>query len=470
MKKEISTYISNNKERFILELFDFLRIPSVSSDSLCEDEMIKAASYVKFHLLTAGADFAKVEKTDGHPVVFAEKFISHELPTVLIYGHYDVQPADPIELWDSPPFEPIIRNNKIYARGACDDKGQLFMHIKSLEFLTASDNLNCNLKYLFEGEEEIGSVSLEKYILENKDKLKSDVVLISDTAMINNETPSIIYSLKGIAYFDITVTGPSKDLHSGINGGTVANPVNVLCEMIGKLKDENNKITIPGFYDDIITPSEKDRTYIKQIDFDLEKYKSEFGLIETSGEAGFNTLEQISFRPTLDVNGIWGGHTGQGAKTIIPSKAHAKISMRLVPGQSAKNVIDSFMQYFKSIAPSSVSIEINTIASCESALTPTDSIAFKAAEIAISETFGKKPIPIRIGGSIPVVSMFEKLLNINSVLMGFGLDSDNIHGPNEHFGVYNFLKGIETIPIFIKHYGALHQKNIEQLKNEEINY
>ena len=453
MKKEINRYIDSNKDRFISELFDFLRIPSISSNSLHQSDMNKAAGFVKSHLVAAGADFADIIQTNGHPVVYAEKFVSEELPTVLIYGHYDVQPADPVELWNSPPFEPIIKDNKIYARGACDDKGQMFMHIKALEYLVASNNLNCNLKYLFEGEEEIGSVSLENFIVNNKEKLKADLVLISDTAMIDNETPSIIYGLKGLTYFDITITGPSKDLHSGINGGTVSNPINVLCGIIGKLKDEQNKITIPGFYDDILTPSENDKRYLEQVDFDVEQYKSEFGLIETSGEDGYSTLEQISFRPTLDVNGIWGGHNGQGAKTIIPSKAHAKISMRLVPGQSAEKVINSFVDYFKSLTPSSVSVEINAIASCESALTPTDSIAFKAAELAMFETFGKKPIPMRIGGSIPVVSLFEKHLNANSILMGFGLNSDDIHSPNEHFGVFNFLKGIETLPIFINKYG-----------------
>ena len=467
MKKEINTYIDANKDRFISELFDFLRIPSVSSNSLHKADMIKAASFIKSHLVAAGADVAEINQTNGHPVVYAEKFVSKDLPTILIYGHYDVQPADPVELWDSPPFKPVIKNNQIYARGACDDKGQMFMHIKSLEYLVASNNLNCNLKYLFEGEEEIGSVSLENYIINNKEKLRTDLVLISDTAMIDNETPSIIYGLKGITYFDITITGPSKDLHSGINGGTVSNPINVLCSIIGKLKDEKNKITIPGFYDDILAPSENDKSYIDQVAFDLEQYKSEFGLIATSSEEGYSTLEQISFRPTLDVNGIWGGHTGQGAKTIIPSKAHAKISMRLVPGQSVEKVINSFVDYFKSMTPSSVSVEINTIASCESALTPTDSIAFKASEIAMFETFGKKPIPMRIGGSIPVVSLFEKVLNVNSILMGFGLNSDDIHSPNEHFGVYNFLKGIETLPIFINQYGILFQnEEISQLETK----
>lgn len=455
MKSSINSYISENKERFLSELFDFLRIPSVSSNPVHENDMIKAACFVKSSLIDAGADFAEIERTDGYPVVYAEKFVSSELPTVLVYGHYDVQPAEPIELWNSHPFKPVIKNGKIYARGACDDKGQLFMHIKSLEYLSSENKLNCNLKYLFEGEEEIGSVSLENYILNNKEKLKSDLVLISDTAMIDNETPSIIYGLKGMTYFDITVTGPSKDLHSGINGGTVGNPINILCSMIGKLKDENNKITIPGFYDDILIPSENDKNYLKQVSFDLDKYKSEFGLLETSGEAGYNTLEQLSFRPTLDVNGMWGGHTGHGAKTIIPSKAHAKISMRLVPGQSSENVIDLFVSYFKSLAPNSVTVEINTIASCESTLTPTDSISFKAAENAMLETFGKKPVPMRIGGSIPVVSLFEKHLKVNSILMGFGLDTDDIHSPNEHFGVFNFLKGIETIPVFINQYGDL---------------
>ena len=453
--KNLLEYIEENKDRFVAELSDFLRISSVSSDDTYIENIREAAQFIKEKILLAGADMASVELTEKHPIVYAEKIIDPEFPTVLIYGHYDVQPADPIELWNHPPFEPIVKDGKIYARGACDDKGQMYMHIKSLEYLSLSNSLQCNLKFLFEGEEEIGSPSLEKYLNENKDKLKADVVLVSDTAMIDNETPSLIYGLKGITYFDIEVTGSNKDLHSGIYGGSVANPLNILCSMIGKLKDEDEKITIPHFYDDIVLPSDTEIRAVHKAPFDINKFKKEVGVDFVSGEKGFDTLERIAFRPTLDVNGMWGGHTGQGAKTVIPSKAFAKISMRLVNGQSVDKVIASFESYFKSLAPETVEVKISVIASCESALTPIDSIAFKAAESAIEQSFGKLPIPLRIGGSIPVISMFQRQLNIQSVLMGFGLDSDDIHSPNEHFGIWNFLKGIETIPRFYECYSGL---------------
>lgn len=448
-------FIRENKERFIAELSEFLRIPSVSSDDRYIGNIREAAQFLQEKMLQVGADNASVELTDKHPIVYAEKIIDPSLPTVLVYGHYDVQPADPIELWDHPPFEPIVKDGKIYARGACDDKGQLFMHLKSLEYLTLTNSLKCNLKFLFEGEEEIGSPSLEKYLQENKEKLRADIVLVSDTAMIDNETPSLIYGLKGITYFDIEVTSSTKDLHSGIYGGSVANPLNVLCTMIGKLKNEDQKITIPHFYDDIIAPSRDEIRSIHKIPFDSTNFKKETGVEFVSGEKGYDTLERIAFRPTLDVNGMWGGHTGQGAKTVIPAKAFAKISMRLVDGQSAEKVIASFEEYFKSLAPAMVDVKISVIGACESALTPIDSIAFKAAELAIQDTFGKLPIPVRIGGSIPVISMFQRQLNLQSILMGFGLDSDDIHSPNEHFGIWNFLKGIETIPQFYEHYFAL---------------
>ena len=452
--EQLNENLQFHKDRFLQELLDFLRIPSVSSSDLSQADLYSTAHFLKEHLLKAGADVACVEQTEKWPVVYAEKIVDSSLPTVLVYGHYDVQPAEPLELWMHPPFDPIIKEGKIFARGACDDKGQVFMHVKSLELMTSINNCPCNLKFLFEGEEEIGSPSLEKYLQDNIEKLKADVVLVSDTALISNETPSLIYGLKGITYFDVELTGANKDLHSGIHGGTVENPLHVLCNMISKLHDENKQITIPGFYDDIIEPSHLEKELVNQIPFDLEQFKSEVGVKIVTGEKGYSTLERISFRPTLDVNGIWGGHNGQGAKTVIASKAFAKISMRLVNGQSIENVISSFETYFKSLAPDTVEVKLTVLASCESALTPIDSIAYKAAESAMFQTFGKKPLPVRMGGSIPVIALFEKVLGINSVLMGFGLDSDNIHGPNEHYGVWNFFKGIDTIPLFYKYFAS----------------
>ncbi len=456
--EEVENYITTNQDRFISELIEFLKIPSVSSNDHYLEDSVKAAFFVKEQLLKAGADISEVRETAKIPIVYAEKIVDINLPTVLIYGHYDVQPAEPLHLWHNPPFEPIIKDNKIYARGACDDKGQMFMHIKSLEFLTQTNQFPCNLKFLFEGEEEIGSPSLEKYLVDHKEELKADIVLVSDTALINNDTPSLIYGLKGIIYFDIELTGAKKELHSGIHGGTVENPLHVLCNMVSKLHDENKQITIPGFYADILEPSDLEKEMMNQIPFDLEEFKSLVGVKEITGEAGYSTLERISFRPTLDVNGIWGGHNGQGAKTVIASKAFAKISMRLVNGQSIEKVISSFESYFRSLAPETIDVQMNVLASCESALTPIDSVAYKAAEKAMFHTFGKKPLPVRMGGSIPVISLFEKVLGINSVLMGFGLDSDNIHGPNEHYGIWNFFKGIETIPFFYKYFVELSLK------------
>lgn len=451
----MQTYLEENKERFISELMDFLRIPSVSSNDFFKGDMAKAANFVKDQLLKSGADIALVEETEKHPVVYAEKMVDPALPTVLVYGHYDVQPADPIELWNHPPFEPIVKNGKIYARGACDDKGQMFMHLKSLEYLNSMGEIPCNLKFIFEGEEEIGSLSLTNYLQENKEKLKADIVLVSDTAMIDNNTPSLIYGLKGITYFEIELTGPDKDLHSGIYGGAIENPLNILCRIISKLHDENNKITIPSFYDDIISPTTEEEISLRKIPFEIGKYLKETGVKNVGGEFGFNTLERIAFRPTLDVNGIWGGYTGEGAKTIIPSKAYAKISMRLVNGQSVEKIIHDFKKHLTSLVPDSASIRIDVLASCDSALMPMESIPFQAADKALTESFGKSPVPIRIGGSIPVISMFKEILGLNSILMGFGLDSDDIHSPNEHFGIYNFLKGIETIPLFYQYYADL---------------
>lgn len=455
LKEAALHYIEKNKNRFLNELVDFLKIPSVSSNPANKQSVAAAAEHLKTQLLKAGAQLAAVEATEGHPVVYAEYMVSTSKPTILIYGHYDVQPAEPLELWESPPFEPRIANGNIYARGACDDKGQLFMHVKSLEFISKQAMPFCNLKFLFEGEEEIGSPSLAAYIEANKTKLACDTVLVSDTAMINNQTPTIIYGVKGITYFDITLSGSQKDLHSGINGGTIDNPIQVLCTLLSKLKDENNKITIPGFYDHIIPPTQKEIMALNNWPFNDDTYMKENGIHKTAGEDGYNTKERIAFRPTLDVNGIWGGHQGPGAKTIIPSKAFAKLSMRLVPGQSAEAISKSFTDYLTSMAPDTVSVQIQQLACCESALSPTDSMAFKAAELALLESFGKKPVLQRIGGSIPVIATFEQLLNAHSILMGFGLDSDNIHSPNEHFGIYNYFKGIESIILFIEKYSQL---------------
>lgn len=458
--ENIKTYLAEHKDRFISELIDFLKIPSVSSNDAYKDDVMKAAFFVKEQLLKAGADLAIVEETEKHPVVYAEKIIDSTLPTVLVYGHYDVQPADPIELWNHPPFEPIIIDEKIYARGACDDKGQMYMHLKSLEYLSVMGACPCNLKFIFEGEEEIGSPSLKAYLEQNKEKLQADVVLVSDTAMVDNETPSIIYGLKGITYFEVELTGANKDLHSGIYGGSIENPLNILCKMIAQLQDEEKHITIPGFYDAIIPPTYDEAKSLLQIPFDEKDFLKETGAKQVGGELGFNTLERVAFRPTLDVNGIWGGHIGEGAKTIIPSKAYAKISMRLVNGQSAEKIKEDFIHYFKSLAPASMDVKITTLASCESALIPMDSIPFQAAEKALKVSFGKSPVPIRMGGSIPVISLFKEILGLNSILMGFGLDSDDIHSPNEHFGIYNFMKGIETIPLFYQYYADLHANQI----------
>lgn len=466
MKEKINTYIKNNQERFVEELMGFLKIPSVSADSLYKSDVLKAAEFLKFQMENAGADTVEIIETIGHPIVYAEKMVDSLLPTVLIYGHYDVQPADPVELWESPPFEPQIRNGKIYARGACDDKGQMYMHVKVLEILNHYKNFPCNIKFLFEGEEEIGSVSLPKFILENKEKLAADVCLISDTELIANDTPSIIYGLKGVCYFDVLVKGPGRDLHSGMYGGAIANPLNILCEIIGKLKDHNNKILIPGFYNDLDLPSEKEKTFISELSFDGDNFKNNLGITAEHGEAGFSTPERIGFRPTLDVNGMCGGYTGEGAKTVIPSFAKAKISMRLVPGQKADKIAASFVKYVKAIAPKSVTVEIQTLTKCDPVIMPLESNAFNAASSAMNETFGKSPVPVRIGGTIPVVSLFEKYLGIKSVLMGFGLDSDNIHSPNESFGVFNYLKGIETIPLFLENFSKIEQKQSLKLNYE----
>ena len=455
MKSTIDSYIDKNKDRFISELCDLLRIPSVSADPNCKNDVIKTAEAVKEKLISAGADKVEICPTAGYPIIYGEKIIDKKLPTVLVYGHYDVQPPDPIELWHSGPFEPVIKDGKIYARGACDDKGQMYMHIKAFELMMQTNSLPCNVKFMIEGEEEVGSDNLGLFVKQNKEKLNADVILISDTGIIANDIPSITVGLRGLTYVEVEITGPNRDLHSGLYGGAVANPINVLCEMIAKLKDDKERITIPGFYDDVEILSEQERAEMAKAPFNLDEYKSALNLSDIYGEAGYTTNERNSIRPTLDVNGIWGGYTGEGAKTVIASKAFAKISMRLVPHQNSDKITLLFKKYFESIAPNSVTVKVTPHHGGEPVVTPSDSVAYKAASMAMETTFGKKPIPVRSGGSIPIVAMFKSELGLDSVLMGFGLDSDAIHSPNEHYGVFNYLKGIETIPYFFKYYSEL---------------
>ena len=456
--EKIKNYIDQNKDRFIAELMDILRIPSVSADSKYKADVLRTAEFVKKSLEAAGADKVELCLTSGHPIVYGEKIIDLTLPTVIVYGHYDVQPPDPMELWDSPPFEPVIKDEKIYARGACDDKGQVFMHIKAFELMMKTNTLSCNVRFMIEGEEEVGSTNLGTWVRENKARLKGDVILISDTSIIANDIPSIDVGLRGLSYVEVEVTGPNRDLHSGVYGGAVANPITVLCEMIAKMKDENNHITIPGFYDDVLTLTQGERDELNKAPFSLEEYKKDLNVRDVLGEKGYSTLERTGIRPTFELNGIWGGYIGEGAKTVLPSKAYAKISMRLVPNQGSDKITKLFSDYFTSIAPSSVKVKVTPHHGGEPVVTPTDSIAFKAASKAMETTFGKKPIPTRGGGSIPIVALFEKELGLKSVLMGFGLDSDLIHSPNEHYGIFNFLKGIETIPLFFNNYAEMNAK------------
>jgi acetylornithine deacetylase/succinyl-diaminopimelate desuccinylase-like protein len=451
----MNQYIQQNKQRFLDELFDLLRIPSVSADSSKKEDVHRAADFIKTKLEQAGADTVEICETAGFPIVFAEKIIDKNLPTVLVYGHYDVQPADPLELWDSPPFEPIIKDEKIYARGACDDKGQIYMHIKALETMMATNSMHCNIKMMFEGEEEVGSSNLGIFVANNKAKLAADVILISDTAMIANDIPSIDTGLRGLSYLEVEVTGPNRDLHSGVYGGAVANPINILAKMIASLHDENGQITIPEFYDDVQVVPTAERQMLAAAPFNLEAYKKDLDINDVLGENGYSTTERASIRPTLDCNGIWGGYIGEGAKTVLPSKASAKISMRLVPNQSSEKITELFTKHFLSIAPASVKVKVMPHHGGEPAVTPINSIAYKAAEKAMEDTFGKKPVPTRGGGSIPIVALFEKELGLKTVLFGFGLDSDAIHSPNEHYGLFNFYKGIETIPLFYKHFAEM---------------
>lgn len=450
--ENINNYIENNKQRFLDELFGLIRIPSVSSLSEHKSDMIKAAEYWKELILNAGAAKAEVIPTDGNPVVYGERIIDNKLPTVLVYGHYDVMPVDPIDLWKTAPFEPVVIDGKIYARGADDDKGQAFMHAKAFEFMVSTNQLPCNVKFMIEGEEEVGSPSLEKFCNENKELLKCDVILVSDTGMIAPDIPSITVGLRGLAYMEVELTGPNRDLHSGIFGGAVANPANILAKLIAQLMDENNHITIPGFYDDVVELSAEDRSEMARAPFDLDKYKSALDILEVSGEKGYSTIERTGIRPTLDVNGIWSGYTGEGAKTVLPSKAYAKISMRLVANQDHHKISKLFQEHLLKIAPPSVKIVVKDLHGGAAYMSPTNTMAYEAASKAYEKTFGVKPIPTRSGGSIPVIAMFEKVLGAKSILMGFGLESDAIHSPNENYPLFNFYKGIETIPWFYKYY------------------
>ena len=452
MSTQINSYIEANKDRFLNELLELLRIPSVSADPKYKADVFKTADAVKEKLVAAGADNVKICQTAGYPIVYGEKMINPGLPTVLVYEHYDVQPADPLNLWTSPPFEPVIKDGKIYARGSCDDKGQVYMHVKAFETMMKTNTLACNVKFMIEGEEEVGSANLGIFVGANKEKLRSDVVLISDTSILANDVPSINVGLRGLSYMEVEVVGPNRDLHSGVYGGAVGNPINILCEMIASMKDKNGKITIPGFYKDVDIVSKKERAEMAKAPFSKKAYMKDLGVTELKGEKGYSPTEQTSIRPTLELNGIWGGYQGEGAKTVLPSKANAKISMRLVPHQNSAKISKLFEKHFKKIAPKSVKVKVSYHHGGEPAVTPTDSIAYNAASRAMQDSFGKKPIPVRSGGSIPIVALFEKELKIKSVLMGFGLDSDNIHSPDEHYGVFNYFKGIETIPLFYKYY------------------
>ena len=459
----IKTYIETNKDRFLEELIELLKMPSISADSAFSQDMMNTAEVVAKALEKAGCDGVEICETQGYPIVYGEKIIDSSLPTVLVYGHYDVQPPDPLDLWDSPPFEPVIKktelhpNGAIYARGASDDKGQFYMHVKALEFMTQTNTLPCNVKFMIEGEEEVGSDNLGKFVRENHSKLANDVILISDTGMIANDIPSITTGLRGLSYVEVEVTGPNRDLHSGLYGGAVANPINILTKMIASLHDENNHITIPGFYDKVEELSEAQRSEMAKAPFDLEEYKASLDIKAVYGEKGYSTNERNAIRPTLDVNGIWGGYTGEGAKTVIPSKAFAKISMRLVPHQDWEEITELFAAHFKSIAPEGVSVEVRKHHGGQGYVTPIDSIGYQAASKAIEKTFGKIPVPQRNGGSIPIVALFEEELKSKTVLLGFGLDSNAIHSPNEHYGIWNYFKGIETIPYFFKYFVELSQ-------------
>ncbi len=459
--QSLKPYLDENRQRFLDELFEGLRIPSVSADQKYKPDVLRMAEFIKEKLVAAGVDKAETCETPGNPIIYAEKIVDSKAPTVLVYGHYDVQPADPINLWSSPPFEPVVKTTglhpegAIFARGSCDDKGQVFMHIKAFEAMVKNDALTCNVKFMIEGEEEIGSAHLGDFCRANKEKLAADVVLISDTSILANDVPSITVGLRGLAYLEVEVTGPNRDLHSGVYGGGVANPIHVLCDMIASLHNKKGEITVKGFYDDVEDVSKKERKEMNKAPFDQAAYKADLGIDKIYGEKGYTTRERTTIRPTLEVNGIWGGYTEEGAKTVLPSKAHAKISMRLVPNQKSDKIAELFTALFLDIAPPTVKVKVTKLHGGEAAVTPTDTIEYQAARQAMETTFGKTPIPTREGGSIPIVALFEEVLNVKSILMGFGLDSDAIHSPNEHYGLFNFYKGIETIPYFYQYYAEL---------------
>lgn len=456
--KDLKNYIEQNKDRFLEELFSLIRIPSISSKTENKADMVRCAERWKELILAAGADKAEVMPTDGNPVVYGEKMVDPKAPTVLVYGHYDVMPVDPEELWHTKPFEPVIKDGKIWARGADDDKGQSFMHAKAFEYLVKTGQLTCNVKFMLECEEEIGSTSLYGFCEKNKELLKSDIILVSDTSMIATDTPSITVGLRGLTYLEVEVKGPNADLHSGIFGGAVANPINILCQMIASLTDERNRITIPGFYDDVLVVSDEERALMAQAPFNLEDYKKSLDIEEVHGEEGYTTIERTGIRPTLDVCGIWGGYTGEGSKTVLPSEAHAKVSMRLVPNQNSQKIAELFQKHFEAMAPKCVKVKVTPCHGGEAYVSPIDMPAYKAAEKAYETTFGKRPIPTRSGGSIPIIAGFEKILGVKSILMGFGLGSDAIHSPNENYKLEHFLKGIETIPYFYQYFGEMMKK------------
>lgn len=455
---ETQRFIEENKDRFLNELIELLKIPSVSADPAYNQDVLNTAEKVAEYLTAAGADNVEVCETNGYPVVYGEKIIDTNLPTVLVYGHYDVQPPDPLDLWESGPFEPVIKKTEIhpegaiFARGSADDKGQFFMHVKAFEAMNKNGQLPCNIKFMIEGEEEVGSGSLGEFVKNNKEKLKNDIILISDTEIISNDQPSISVGLRGLSYVEVEVKGADLDMHSGVYGGAVPNPLNVLSRMIAKLHDDDGRITIPGFYDDVQELSVEDKADMDKIPFDLEAYKKSIGIADIQGEKGYSTIERASVRPTLDVNGMWGGYIGKGAKTVIPSHAYAKISMRLVPDQNPEKITQLFVDYFPTLAPSSVEVKVIPHHGGQAYVLPTSDKGFQAAKKAMTQTFGKEALAARGGGSIPIVALFEKELGTKSVLMGFGLNSDVIHSPNENFGLFNFYKGIETIPYFFKYY------------------
>jgi len=462
---DIKDYIDKNRQRMLDELCDLLRIPSVSADPDFNDDVKRCAEAVASSLKKAGAGNVEVMETPGHPIVFGEYHVSDDVPTVLVYGHYDVQPPDPIDLWDNPAFEPIIKTTPkhpegaIFARGACDDKGQMFMHVKALESMKASGDVPCNIKFIIEGEEEVGSSHLDTFLENHKDKLSADVVLVSDTGIISNDIPSITVGLRGLSYVEVEVTGPNRDLHSGLYGGAAPNPINILCEMIASLKDEDQRIAVEGFYDDVLELTKEEREDMARAPFNEAAHRESIGIGSHEGERGYSPTERMSIRPTLDINGIWGGYMKEGAKTVIASKATAKVSMRLVPYQDHEKITKLFTKHFNKIAPPSVTVKVTEMHGATPAVTPTDSPAYHAASLAMKHTFGKDPVPIRSGGSIPIVASFERILGLKTVLFGFGLDSDAIHSPNEHYGVFNFFKGIETIPHFYTHFARLHNEN-----------